>query len=310
MREYVISRIIMLIPTLVGISIIAFFLGVLSPGNPAEIALSQGGYEPTKIQIEKMEKELGLDKPYHIQYTNWMKKILSGDFGKSYTTGRDVFQEIQKRFPKTFKLAVYSMILILIFGLGLGIIAAWNKDLLIEKFIMLVLNVMLSFPVFWIGLILILIFSEKLKVLPTSGYGNFKYMILPSITLSLISIATIARLMRASLIAEFGKSYYIAAQTRGLSKVKLIIKNAFPNALIPVLPMLGNFFGSVLGGSVVVESIFAIPGLGSYAIESIASKDFPVLQSYVLVSGLIFVVVNFAVDILGIYISPKVRFGE
>lgn len=309
MKNYY-NKIYALIPTLVGISLIAFFLGILSPGNPAEIALNQGGYEATDEQIKQMEKEMGLDKPYHIQYLNWMSKVLKGDFGKSYKTGRDVFGEIQKRFPKTLKLAIYSMILTSVFGIGMGILASWNRNNMIEKSIMIILNVILSLPTFWIGLILILVFSENLRWLPTSGYGSIKHMILPAITLSFIPASTIARLMRASLIAEFGKSYYIVATTRGLSKYDLIIKNAMPNAIIPVLALLGNFFGGILGGTVVVESIFAIPGLGSFAIEGIASKDFPVLQAYVLITGTIFVLISLLVDIVGIFISPKVRFGE
>lgn len=309
MKNYY-NKIYALIPTLVGISLIAFFLGILSPGNPAEIALNQGGYEATDEQIKQMEKELGLDKPYHIQYLNWVGKIFKGDFGKSYKTGRDVFGEIQKRFPKTLSLAMYSIVLTCVFGIGMGILASWNRNNTTEKIIMTILNMILSLPVFWIGLILILIFSEKLRWLPTSGYGSIKHMILPAITLSFIPASTIARLMRASLIAEFGKSYYIVATTRGLSKFNLIIKNALPNAIIPVLALLGNFLGGILGGTVVVESIFAIPGLGSFAIESIASKDFPVLQAYVLITGTIFVFISLIVDIVGILISPKVRLGE
>lgn len=298
---------IALIPTLVGISVIAFFLGVLSPGNPAEIALSRGGYEPTPEQIEHMERELGLDRPYVVQYVQWLGNILKGDFGTSYISGRPISDELMHRLPKTLHLALYAIGITSCFGVFLGILTAWFKDTFIERALMLVLNAILSLPAFWIGLLLILIFSEKLKLLPTSGYGGLKHMILPSMTLSCIATATIARLMRASLLAEFGKPYYITAVTRGLGKKALIVDNALPNAMAPVLPLIGNFLGGVLGGTVVVESIFAIPGLGSYAIEAIGTKDYPALQAYVLVTGFIFVIISLSVDIIGVLISPKLR---
>lgn len=308
MKKYFAGRVIALIPTLFGISVIAFLLGILSPGNPAEIALSQGGYEPTPDQIEYMEKELGLDKPYSVQYFNWLGNVLKGDFGKSYINGRPVADELLRRLPKTVCLAAYSIFITCFFGISLGIIAAWFRETVVERFLMVFLNIILSLPAFWIGLLLILFFSEKMKLFPTSGYGGIRHMILPAITLSCITTATIARLMRASLLAEFGKSYYITAATRGLSKKQLIVNNALPNAVAPVLPMIGNFLGGILGGTVVVESIFAIPGIGSYAIEAIGTKDYPVLQSYVLVTGFIFIVISLLVDIIGIWISPKLRY--
>lgn len=310
MKKYFIGRIFALVPTLVGISVIAFFLGVLSPGDPAEIALSQGGYEPTPEQIEKMERELGLDKPYSVQYLNWLGNILKGDLGRSYSNGREIAKEIGRRLPKTVYLAGHAIFLTCFFGIGLGILSAWHKDTRLDRMLMMLINTVLSLPAFWIGLILILIFSEKLRLLPTSGYGGLRYMILPSITLSCIAAATIARMTRAALLAEFGKSYYITAVTRGLSKKQLIIDNALPNAIAPILPMIGNFLGGVLGGTVVVESIFAIPGIGSYAIEAIGAKDHPALQGYVLVTGAIFVAVSLLVDIVGVWISPKVRLGD
>ena len=310
MKRYFIGRMVALIPTLVGISVIAFFLGVLSPGNPAEIALSQGGYEPTAEQIEIMEKELGLDRPYYIQYFSWLGNTLKGNLGKSYINGRPISQEISRRLPKTITLATYSIVITCFLGIGMGILMAWLKDTAFDDFLMTMLNMILSLPAFWIGLMSILIFSEKLKLFPTSGYGGLWYMVLPSVTLSAIPSATIARLMRASLMSEFGKTYYITAVTRGITKKQLIINNALPNAIVPILPLIGNFLGGVLGGTVVIESLFAIPGIGSYAIESIASKDFPALQGYVCVTGIVFIIISLMVDFIGVLISPKVRLGE
>ena len=172
MKRYFIGRMVALIPTLVGISVIAFFLGVLSPGNPAEIALSQGGYEPTAEQIEIMEKELGLDRPYYIQYFSWLGNTLKGNLGKSYINGRPISQEISRRLPKTITLATYSIVITCFLGIGMGILMAWLKDTAFDDFLMTMLNMILSLPAFWIGLMSILIFSEKLKLFPTSGYGS------------------------------------------------------------------------------------------------------------------------------------------
>lgn len=310
MKKYFLTRIFTLIPTLVGVSVIAFLLGIVSPGNPAEIALSQGGYDPSPEQIAAMEKELGLDRPYSVQYFRWLSKVLKGDFGNSFINGRPIRDELARRSPKTLSLALCSMLLTCFFGIGLGILAAWFKDGVLERLLMLLLNMALSLPAFWVGLLLMLVFAEKLKVLPTNGYGELRHLVLPSITLSLIATATIARLTRAALLAEFGKAYYITAMTRGLSKKQLLICNALPNAILPILPMIGNFLGGVLGGTVIVESIFSIPGLGSYAIESIGNKDFPALQAYVLITGMLFVCISLLVDMIGIWISPKVRIGE
>lgn len=310
MKRYFIGRIMALIPTLVGISLIAFLLGILSPGNPAEIALGKGGYEPTPEQIKAMEQKLGLDRPYHEQYLNWLNDIVHGDFGKSHYNNRAIGKELGRRLPITLRLALFSFGLTCFFGIGWGVMAAWTKGTWLERLIMTGINMVLSLPTFWIGLVLILVFAENLKALPTSGYGGIRHMILPSITLSCIASATIARLMRGALLAEFGKDYYIVASTRGITKKQLIIDNALPNALVPILPMIGNYLGGVLGGTVIIESIFAMPGIGSYAIESIGARDYPALQGYVLITGLIFVGVNLFVDLLGIIISPKVRLGE
>lgn len=310
MKRYFIGRIFAVIPTLLGITFIAFCLGILSPGNPAEIALSQGGYQPSPAQIQAMEVTMGLDQAYGIQYLQWMKKIVQGDLGKSYASNRPVAEEIRRRLPMTLKLSAYAFLLTCVLGLGLGILSAWHKDTKVDYVIMTGLNAVLSLPGFWVGLILILVFAETLKWLPTSGYGGIKHMILPALTLSSAAGATIARVTRGALMAEFGKSYYTAAMTRGLSQWQLVVCNALPNALGPILPMIGNYLGGILGGAAVVESIFAIPGLGSYALGAISSKDYPALQAYVLMTGLVYVIISLGVDLLGLWISPKVRLGE
>lgn len=311
MKNNIIQRSKSLFIVLAGVTIIAFLLGLISPGDPAELSLSRSGnYAPTPEQVESRREDMGLNKPVHIQYLNWVKNIAKGDLGRSYSSNEEISEMITRKLPITFKLAIYSISITTILGIGLGIVAAIFRDSYIDSIIKFITNNMLSLPSFWVGLLFILIFSEILGILPTSGNGGWKHMIMPALALSLPTIATITRLMRSAMIQEFGKQYYIAHKAKGISKYSLYIKNIFPNAILPVLTLLGNFMGSILGGSAVIETIFALPGLGSYAIESIYLKDFPYLQAYVLITGFVFVAVTTLVDILSRYINPKIRIGD
>ncbi len=309
MRRYLLQKILSLIPVLLGISLVAFVLGVISPGNPAEIALSQGGYEPTPEQVAQMEREMGLDRPYPVQYLHWMGKAVTGDLGMSYSSQRPVASELARRLPVTLKLAAYAMVLTCAGGIMLGCAAAFFHDRWPDKCIQALINTQLSLPSFWLALLLILLFAENLGWLPTSGNGGPKHMILPALVLSSASTATAARLTRSSLLAEFGKQYCTAASARGISRWRLVICNALPNAIVPTVALLGNSLGGMLGGSAIIESIFALPGIGSYALDSITNRDYPALQGYVLLTGVIYVTVTMLVDTVSMLLDPKVRLG-
>lgn len=310
MRRYLRQKLLSLLPVLLGISLIAFTLGVLSPGNPAELALSQGGYEPTPEQIEAMEEELGLNAPYPVQYIRWLGNVLQGDLGVSYASSLPVGQELLRRLPVTLKLTAYAMLLSCGLGITLGCVAAAWRGRRVDQAMKLFVNTQLSFPSFWLALLLILLFAETLKWLPTSGTGGLRYMLLPAFVLSCASGATAARLTRSTLLAELGKPYITAARARGVSRGRLIIKNALPNAIVPVISLLGNTLGGMLGGSVIIESIFALPGIGSYALEAITNRDYPALQGYVLLSGFTFVAITLLVDIISMLLDPRVRLGR
>lgn len=309
MRRYLIQKIFSLIPVLLGISLIAFVLGVISPGNPAEIALSQGGYEPTPEQIEEMEHQMGLDAPYPVQYLRWVGRALTGDLGTSYSSNMSVGQELARRLPVTLKLACCSIFLAVVLGFSMGCVAAAFRDRWPDRVIRAAINAQLSFPAFWLALLLILIFAENLRWLPTSGNGGLKYMVLPSVVLSSASAATAARLTRSALLAEFGKQYCTAAAARGISRWRLVLCNALPNAAVSAVALLGNSLGGMLGGSVIIESIFALPGIGSYALEAITNRDYPALQGYVMLAGCIYVAVTLLVDVVSMLLNPKVRLG-
>lgn len=310
MKSYIIERTKSLFIVLVGITMIAFLLGTISPGDPAELSLSRSGnYSPTPEQIEAKRLEMGLDKPVHIQYFNWAKQVIRGDLGRSYSSNEPIISMFQRKLPVTFKLSMYSISITSIIGISIGVISAIYKDTFLDGIINFITNIMLSLPNFWLALLFILLFSEILGILPTSGNGGVKNMIMPSFSLSLVTIGTTSRVMRSSMIKEFGKPYYLANKSKGISKMTLCIRNVLPNSILPVITLLANFMGSILGGSAVIETIFALPGIGSYAVESIYLKDFPYLQAYVLITGFIFVTITTLIDVIVIMIDPKIRIG-
>lgn len=194
-------------------------------------------------------------------------------------------------------------------GILIGTLSAAYKDSLLDHGIQGLTNIMLSIPGFWLAILMVLLFAEVLGWLPTSGTGGAKYMLMPAIVLSCATTATAARLMRSALLGELGKQYFLAANAKGISKYRLIVRNALPNAIVPVITLLGNYFGGILGGSVVVETIFALPGVGSYAIEAIYMRNYPALQGYVLLTGFLFVAVTLAVDLISLVLNPKIRLG-
>lgn len=310
MKKYIAKRIFSAVLVLLGISILAFLLGVLSPGDPAEIALNQNGFDmPSTEQIMAMREELGLNRPLFVQYTDWLLGVLGGNLGASYITGRDILSEILLRLPVTFELAFCSLFLAGVGGIMLGVLCAVYRGTYLDGAISFLSNVMLSTPGFWLALVMILLFSEKLRLLPTGGSASLVHFIMPSFVLSFATMGTVCRFMRGLMLGEFAKQYFLTARVRGLSRLKLIFVYALPNAAIPVIAMLGNYFAGVLGGSVITENIFALPGISSMALEAIRLRDYPVLQAYVLVSGWILVLVTAAVDIFIAYINPKVGLG-
>ena len=296
MISYCCKRILTAVPVLLGISLLAFILGVLSPGDPAEFVLNQDGlYAPSEEQLEAMREELGLNKPLWLRYG---------------LTGRDIAAEIAQRLPVTLELAVLALLMAGVGGIFLGSICAVYRGSFFDNFFKNLTNVMLSIPGFWLALILILIFSEQLRWLPTSGTGSLKYFLLPAFVLAFATMSTVCRFMRGALLTEFGRQYFLVAKVRGINKFNLLTRYALPNAIIPVIALLGNYFASVLGGSVIAESIFAIPGISSMALEAIRYRDYPVLQAYVLVSGCTLILVMVTVDLLIAYLNPKVKLGE
>lgn len=309
--RYILNRMLLALPVLLGITLLAFLLGVLSPGDPAEIALSSGGESViTDDQIAQMRHRMGLDRSYPVQYLIWLRNILQGNWGTSYRTQNPVWDEISSRLGVTMGLACFAMVLTVLVGVTLGIIAAARNRRISDQVIQFVSVLLLSLPGFWVAILLIFVFAELLSWLPTSGQGGLKYMLLPSLVLALSSMGTTIRLTRSSMLQELAKQYITAARGKGISQGLILMRHAFANSIVPVLTLLGNYFGGLLGGAVIVESIFAINGLGKFALDSISVRDYPALQGYVIITGAVFVTVHLLLDLTCYVINPQIRLGS
>lgn len=310
MIRYCVQRLLSAIPVLIGISLIAFILGLLTPGDPAMMALSRDGMsEVTTEMIEAKREELVLNDSFPVQYGRWLFNALQGDLGRSYSDNTQVSGELLRRLPVTLQLSACSLILVIIFGIAGGILSAAEAGKAVDSMMKVLTNLMLSFPSFWLAIILIIIFAENLKILPTSGVGGLRYMVLPSVTLAAANIGMTIRLMRSSMLTEFGKQYMLAANAKGIGKVRVLLAHAFPNAVVPVITLIGNYAGGILGGSFIIENIFSLPGIGSYVLSAIHSRDYPVIQGYVLVMGFTYVVISLIIDLLCALAQPKIRLG-
>lgn len=310
MIRYCVQRLLSAIPVLIGISLIAFILGLLTPGDPAMMALSRDGMsEVTPEMLEAKREELGLNDSVPVQYGRWLCNALKGDLGTSYSDNTQVSGELLRRLPVTLQLSACSLILVIVLGIAGGILSAAEAGKAVDSVMKILTNLMLSFPSFWLAIILIIIFAENLKILPTSGVGGLRHMILPSATLAAANIGMTIRLMRSSMLTEFGKQYMLAANAKGIRKIQVLFAHAFPNAVVPVITLIGNYAGGILGGSFIIENIFSLPGIGSYVLAAIHARDYPVIQGYVLVMGATYVAVSLIIDLLCAWVQPKIRLG-
>lgn len=309
--KYMIRKLLTLIPVLLGITVLAFTLGVCSPGDPVEQILNPDGTQiVSERDYEIVRERLGLDDPLPIQYVKWLKNAVSGEFGRSFFTNKEIQDQIAYRLPYTLKLACFGMGLTVVFGIGAGVLMAVKKDRWLDHLLRSVSTVLLSIPGFWLAILMILVFSEKLHWLPTSGVHGFSSYIMPGITVAVSTVGVCARLTRTAILDEIGKQYVTVASSKGMNTRMVTIRHAFRNSLIPITTFLGNYFAGILGGSAVAEVIFNIPGIGSYAISAVQSRDYYVVQAYVVFTGIVFVVMTLVIDLLYLVINPKIRVGE
>lgn len=304
MLRYTIKRIIGLIPTLFLVSILVFMFVHFIPGDPARLV---AGQDATLEDIKRVEKELGLDRPLYIQYIDFIGGVFQGDLGNSLKTGRPVIEEIGTRFMPTFWLTVWSMVWAIIIGLIIGVISATKRNKWQDRLGMFSAISGVSMPTFWLGLMLIQLFSVTLGVLPTGGDDTWKSYIMPSFTLGLGVAAVVARFTRSSLMETLKEDYIRTGRAKGLAERKIVWGHALKNAMIPIVTMTGLQFGFLLGGSVVVETVFNWPGLGRLLIDSVAFRDYTVIQAELMLFALEFILINLIVDLIYKFLNPQIR---
>ena len=309
LHKYICRRLLGIIPVLFGISLLAFVLAQLSPGDPAQIILESAGGMPAEADIEALRSYLGLDQPWYMQYGLWFWRLLHGDGGMSYPLGMPVFHALLDRLSVTVTLALAALAWAVLGGIGLGLLMARLRGTVFETLVRGATQVMMAAPSFLTAILLILVFGVWLRILPTNGAESAAGYVLPSFALALVTLAMTAQLLDSQLRDALASFYARIARLRGLSEGQVLLTYALPNAMVPVAAMLGNFFAAVLGGAIIVETVFALPGIGSLALEAIQYRDYPLLQGYVLFLGGIYVLVTIAVDLLLARMDPRIVLG-
>ena len=283
-----------MVPVLLGVILVVFIMNHISPGNPARILAGENASEEA---VAALTEELGLNDPLYIQFFNYVKGIVTKfDLGTSYQTRRPVIDELMDRFPTTAKLALLSIC-----------ISAVKQNTIIDHLSTGFALLGVSMPAFWAGMMLILVFAIYLKWLPVSGIDGWKNWIMPAFTSSMVGMATITRMTRSSMLDVICQEYIVTARAKGLSEQVIVVKHALKNALIPIITVLGIQLGTMLGGAVLTESVFSIPGLGKFMVDSIKNRDYPVVQGGVLLLAIVFSLVNLIVDIIYAYVDPRIK---
>jgi len=295
MLLFILKRLAQIIPVIFGVTIVVFLIVQMVPGDPAIILAGEGASNET---VEDLRENLGLNEPLYQQYLSYISNVFQGDFGNSLKNNQPVLDEIMIRLPITIELAIYSILITVVIGLIAGIISATRPYSISDISVMVVALLGISLPSFWLGLLLMYFFSVKLQLLPVAGWDSFANIILPAVTLGAGGAAIVARMTRSSMLEVVGQDYIRTARAKGLKERVIVYKHALRNALIPVITVVGLQFGSLLGGTVLVESVFAINGLGRMIVDAIRTRDLPMVQGGVLVASLIFVFVNLLVDIM------------
>ena len=306
MLKYIIQRLLIAIPTALGVCVIIFSLMYFSPYDPAEAMANQ--YHLDAEQIALLRQELRLDEPYFTQLGNWFLNLSRGDLGKSLIQRRPILEMIGGRFWTTFELAFVGMTLAAIIGITLGILAALKENSIWDSLSMALALLGSAMPDFWLALMLIFLFSLTLGWLPTLGQGSLKHLIMPAVVVGLVEAGVVARTVRSSLVETLNEDYIRTARSKGLQERWVVIRHGLRNALIPTITILGINLGAVLGGVVIIETVFAREGIGRLLVDSVLDTDMPVVQGVVLFSALVFLLVNLIVDISYAFLDPRIRY--
>jgi len=307
MNSYIIKRLGSTVFVIFGVIFFTFILMHVVPGDPLKSFIGQRADKET---VQRLREEMGLDKPLTTQFKIYLFDVLHGNLGRSYFTGKEVSKSIKERFPTTLTLAFWAVLISSIIGITIGVIAAVKRYSLLDKFLLTITVFGISTPVFWFGFLLMLLLAVKLKWLPVSGSGGWIYFVLPALTLGLRPAAYVARVMRTNMIEVLQQDYIRTAIAKGVPYFVVVFKHALRNALMPVITLIGLDFGSLLSGAAITEIIFGLPGIGKFAFEGIERRDYPVIMGVVILTAIIFVVVNLILDLIYPLIDPRVRYEE
>ena len=305
MSRFILARLALLVPTLFGVLAVTFLLLYVAPGDPVQAMVGERADAET---LARLRAELRLDDPLHEQFGHYVGGVLRGDLGTSYITRRPIVDDLLERFPATLRLAGAAMLFAAVTGISIGIYGAWRPGSWADRIATFGAYLGISFPVYWVGLILILVFAVHLRWLPPSGSANAVYLILPAITLGMRSVAFLSRMTRAAMQEVLQSDFIRTARAKGLSQGRVVLSHGFRNALLPVVTVLGLDFGSYLTGSILTETIFSWPGVGRYVLTAIDKRDLPAIQGSILFLSLVFVMVNLLTDLLYARVDPRVAY--
>jgi ABC-type dipeptide/oligopeptide/nickel transport system permease component len=305
-RQYVIRRLLQVLPIVFLVATTVFFLFKLIPGDPATVF---AGEQASPATIARVRERLGLDQPIMVQYWRYLQRLVKGDLGTSFINGMEVIDLVKARFPNTIRLAFISTILSAFLGVSIGMVSALKRETIIDYLLTVVALLGISIPIFWLGLLLIYIFSVELSLLPIAGAATWKNYIMPVCTLSAVSVASILRITRSSILEVMGEDFVRLARAKGLKESRVVFRHVLPNALIPVVTVIGLQFGYMLGGSIITETIFGWPGMGRMLVVAVNQRDVMVVQGVLIVFATSFVLVNLIVDIVYALIDPKISYS-
>lgn len=305
MGRFLVVRLLLLVPTLLGVLVVTFLLLYVAPGDPVQAMVGERADSATMVRLRA---ELHLDDPLPVQFGRYVAQVAKGDLGRSYITNRPIIQDLTQRFPATLTLAGAAMLFAIVLGISIGVFGAWKAGGLGDRLFALLAYAGVSFPVYWVGLLLILAFAVSLHWLPASGYGGLAFLVLPAVTLGMRSVAFLARMTRAAMQEVLRSDFIRTARAKGLGELPVVLSHGLRNALLPVVTVIGLDFGSYLTGSILTETIFSWPGVGRYVLTAIEKRDLPAIQGSILFLSFVFVLVNLITDLVYAKVDPRVAY--
>jgi peptide/nickel transport system permease protein len=306
MLKYLVKRIFLIVPVIIGLTLFIYLVLSLAPGDPVTLIMGQ---DATKAQLQAKRVELGMDKPVLVQYFHYMTKVLSGDFGTSWVTGRSVMDDFTQRAPYTLQLAIVTLIITIILGIPFGVLAAAKQNKPVDISTLVFALIFSSLPAFWLGMLMQILFALKLGWFPAMGVGTIRHIFLPALTLSMVNLASQVRMTRSSMLDMINQDYVRTARAKGAGEFRIIIRHVVRNGSLPVITSLGIAFANAFGGAVVTEAVFSIPGIGSYMINGAKTRDIPIVLGVIIFVAIFVAVVNLLVDLIYAFVDPRVKLG-